>query len=245
MCTVSWILSPGGYELFMNRDELRSRGPAQEPRVDSYEGISFLAPRDSDGGGSWIAVNASGLGLTLLNRYVDSSTVPPPASWRSRGLLVTDLATATHPDEVRHRLEREPLDSYRAFTLVVFFPGQQPQLHAWDRRRLALPRTAVAPLASSSFDPVGIEDARRRSWARFLGGRPPSRERCLDFHRSHGPERGPYSPCMHREDAATVSFSWIQVDSQAVRLAYAEGAPCRASIGEPLVLSRHELALCV
>ena len=90
MCTVSWILSRGGYELFMNRDELRRRGPAQGPQLCQHEGSAFLAPHDSDGGGSWIAVNASGLGLTLLNRYVDVSTLPPPAGWRSRGLLVTE-----------------------------------------------------------------------------------------------------------------------------------------------------------
>ncbi len=245
MCTVSWILSRGGYELFMNRDELRRRGPAQGPQLCQHEGSAFLAPHDSDGGGSWIAVNASGLGLTLLNRYVDVSTLPPPAGWRSRGLLVTELATASHPDEVRHRLESQSLDAYRPFTLAVFFPGQQPRIHAWDRHRLAPPRIAMAPLASSSFDPGGIEAARRQSWARCLGDRPPSRERCLAFHRSHGPERGPYSPCMHREDAATVSFSWIRVDPQTVRFTYAEGAPCFASLGEPLVLPRHELALCV
>lgn len=244
MCTVSWIHSPGGYELFMNRDELRSRGPAQGPRLHERDGASFLAPRDSDGGGTWIAVNSSGLGLTLLNRYVERDAAPS-SHWRSRGLLVNDLATATHPEEVRQRLERGDLGTYRPFTLVVFFPGQQPQIHAWDGNRLALPRTAVAPLASSSFDPVGIGDARRRAWARFLGDRPPSLERCLAFHRSHDPERGAYSPCMHREDAATVSFSWIRVEPQTVSFAYAAGALCRTSLAEPLVLTRHELALCV
>ena len=58
------------------------------------------------------------------------------------------------------------------------------------------------------------------------------------FHRSHWPDRGPYSPCMHREDAVTVSYTRIRVDVDAVELTYVDGSPCKGAAGEPLRLSR-------
>ena len=46
------------------------------------------------------------------------------------------------------------------------------------------------------------------------------------FHRSHAPARSAYSTCMHRADAETVSFSWIQVTHQETDFCYTPGAPC-------------------
>lgn len=257
MCTVTWFLTPDGYELFMNRDELRRRLPASPPKTWQRDDGPFLAPRDGDSGGTWISVNPNGLGLTLLNRYAEhriEQDAEPAAEpdihvdvgpYRSRGLLVADLATASRPEEVGRRLAGDDLRRVRPFTLVAFFPGRRPELHTWDGQTLSRPRPAIAPLASSSYDPRGIGDARRRAWASFLGDLPPDRERLLAFHRSHEPARGPHSPCMHRDDACTVSFSWVRVEPRWVSFVYAGGALCRTSLGEPLILARHELALCV
>lgn len=52
----------------------------------------------------------------------------------------------------------------------------------------------------------------------------------LAYHRRHEPEAGPHSPCMHRPDARTVSFSWIEVDENEVRFRYVPSSPC---VGEP------------
>jgi len=48
------------------------------------------------------------------------------------------------------------------------------------------------------------------------------------FHRCHDPERGPFSPCMHREDAHTVSFTWVRVDRTRVTMRYSPDSPCRS-----------------
>ena len=66
MCTVSWLPEPGGFTLCFNRDERRTRGAALPPESRRAGGRAFLAPYDSDHGGTWLAVNDAGLALGLL-----------------------------------------------------------------------------------------------------------------------------------------------------------------------------------
>ena len=51
-------------------------------------------------------------------------------------------------------------------------------------------------------------------------------ERHRAYHRSHHPERGPYSPCMHRPDAKTVSYSEVTVSDEQVCFRYRPLSPC-------------------
>jgi hypothetical protein len=54
-----------------------------------------------------------------------------------------------------------------------------------------------------------------------------SSEELLALHRSHIPEAGPYSICMHREDAETVSFSHVVVAGDSITFSYTPAAPCQ------------------
>jgi len=45
-------------------------------------------------------------------------------------------------------------------------------------------------------------------------------------HASHAPEIGPYSICMHRNDAATVSYTEVVVSRRITRMRYQSGSPC-------------------
>src|SRR5438309_2244805 len=58
------------------------------------------------------------------------------------------------------------------------------------------------------------------------------------FHRSHGEEANAYSPCMHRGDAETVSFSWTVVTREEIRFTYSPAAPCQWSASEQRILMR-------
>ena len=58
------------------------------------------------------------------------------------------------------------------------------------------------------------------------------------FHTSHGAAPDAYSPCMHREDAGTVSFSWVVVTREEVRFLYSPSAPCQCSPCEQRLLAR-------
>ncbi|MEM6455145.1 MAG: NRDE family protein, partial [Acidobacteriota bacterium] len=96
MCTATWRAADGGYRLLFNRDERRTRGRAHPPARHraARDGTPYLAPTDPDGGGTWLLANAFGVTICLLNGYrLDHDAGPAPAGgWRSRGLLVSDLA---------------------------------------------------------------------------------------------------------------------------------------------------------
>lgn len=243
---MSWLAAPGGYELFMNRDELRRRRPAEPPRMRDGGGVRYLAPADGDFGGTWIAANERGVTLALLNRYQDETAGPGPGPSISRGLLVARLAACGRRARVLDELAALDLAPYRPFTLAVLAPpsgespsGETVSILAWDGRRLA-PAATAPPLASSSYDPRGIAERRRRTWSEALSDAALTSAALLAFHRSHRPERGPYSPCMHRDDARTVSFCRVRVTPARVAMAYADGPPCRTPVGDALTLARHE-----
>src|SRR5581483_2262018 len=90
MCTVSWLHTTEGYELFCNRDEQRARAAAWPPRVRERRGVRFIAPIDGASGGAWLGVNQFGLTLCLLNRY-DVPPSEPRAEYLSRGWLLLEL----------------------------------------------------------------------------------------------------------------------------------------------------------
>ena len=60
----------------------------------------------------------------------------------------------------------------------------------------------------------------------------------LFFHRSHRPERGAHSPCMHRDDARTVSLTGVRVTASAISMTYADGPPCSTELSPPLTQMR-------
>jgi hypothetical protein len=47
------------------------------------------------------------------------------------------------------------------------------------------------------------------------------------LHASHLPQRGPFSICMHRPEATTVSYSEVVASAKRITLRYQPGAPCR------------------
>jgi hypothetical protein len=95
------------------------------------------------------------------------------------------------------------------------------------------------PLVSSSFDSDAVCTRRRSEYRRLLEsyGRLDA-EFLHRFHEHHGPVRGAYSCCMHRDDAETVSFSWVKVNAAEVDFFYSPAAPCRWAPGQIRRLAR-------
>jgi len=236
VCTCSWLIRPTGFELFFNRDEARTRGEASGPEPGERDGVRYLAPRDADAGGTWIGVNEHGLALCLLNAW-HLGGPRPAGEYRSRGLLVRELLVERSVTSVREALRRVEVVRYRGFSLAAFATGAPPVRFDWDGERLE-EREARQPLSSSSFDAAGAEEARGKLLASLGQEGARDRAQLLAFHRSHAPERGPLSPCMHRPDARTVSSSHLVVECDAVRFAYAAGPPCRSPYAESVVLAR-------
>jgi transport and Golgi organization protein 2 len=239
MCTVSWLPAPDGYALCFNRDESRTRKPGLPPAERVADGVRFVAPLDGDHGGTWISLNEFGLTLSLLNRYHTPRPVAEPAQPVSRGRLVLDLAPARGLEEIREQLSRTAFDVFRPFTLVAVEPGRAALLAAWDGSALALDRHDASGLilTSSAFDEPSVTATRRATFESGLRT-DPSAETLVALHRSHRPEAGAHSVCMHRPDAETQSLSQVLVNADTVRLAHVASAPCRGPLGPALVLAR-------
>lgn len=243
MCTATWFHGPQGLELYFNRDERRSRAPAEPPAVRTRGTLRFIAPLDGDFGGSWIAVSQRGLVLCLLNGYAGADPPRPPDGFESRGFLVTTLIDAPTADEVERGLRLRPLVRYRSFALAVFDDRGPARLARWSAGRLSVERelTGAEPLVSSSFDSQAVRESRVALFRDMLGDwRGPREALHLRYHASHLPRRGAYSPCMHRPDATTVSFSRIVVGASRIAFHYTPGAPGDdpAASGPPLCLAR-------
>ena len=47
-----------------------------------------------------------------------------------------------------------------------------------------------------------------------------------NLHQSHDPVPGPFSICVHREEAATVSYTEVRCSGQRISMSYRGGSPC-------------------
>lgn len=228
MCTVTWLHSRGGYQLLCNRDEKRTRAAAYPPARHIRNGVSYLAPVDAEAGGSWIGVNEYGVSVCLLN----GPGIPSPPGSISRGLLLPQLLTEPSLKQVIQRVAIADLSVFAPFTLAVLQHGLPATVVDWNGHSISVQPHGEErlPLVSSSFDLEGVQTHRRRQFHRAAG--------LLQFHRNHGDHPNAYSPCMHRADAETVSFSWVLVTASEARFHYRPGALCRRSTGSTLRLPR-------
>lgn len=115
MCTVILLRRPGAawpLLLAANRDERLDR--RWDPPAEFWPGI--LGGRDATAGGTWMALNRSGVVAAVLNR--PGSLGPAPGK-RSRGelpLLALGSSTAAAAAEAVSRLDAA---QYRTFNLVI------------------------------------------------------------------------------------------------------------------------------
>lgn len=227
MCTLSWLPSRHGYWLLFTRDERRTRGAAKSPAVTRIGGVRVLAPTDGDFGGTWIGANAFGVTAALLNRY-DDTPIDPSAGSVSRGLLLQSLLSVPSARALLTVLAGRSLLPFKPFTIAV--TDRQSTLHLldWDGARLLTSTSAVPGLirTSSGRDQREAERIRGDAFFRVTAGGPVTIARLRQFHRSHLPDRGPFSVCMHREEAVTQSLTEIRLSRRRVTMRYLDGPPC-------------------
>jgi hypothetical protein len=238
MCTVSWLHTPGGYQLWCNRDQRHMHEPPLGPMIRNPSGVRVIAPVDGDLGGAWMAVNEAGLAFTLVNRYVCGRCSPGRnRKLPSRGLLLMRLADCRSLEQAQSRFERLDLGSYPPFTIVLLAPHRPSMLLHWTGRDSLIECNgeSAMPLISSSFAPGSVEVYRRRLFQTLAATHGCIDAKLLtDFHTSHAPIPSAYSPCMHRDNADTVSFSRVTVANGVIEFAYFPMAPCARRTGPGL-----------
>lgn len=241
MCTVSWYFDDHGYELFFNRDELRTRGPGLPPEPAEQAGVRYLAPSDSDRGGTWIGLNEYGLTHCLLNYYertVTPAESDPARTWRSRGELVRIVQSSRDLHATEATLRTLDLAQYPAFWLLGCMPGDDVTGFRWDGSNLEIMKPVAVPATTSGYRPMAV--ARHRT-ARFnkLVGSPPDRTTAVNrlwrFHRDRNFLHPSYGVCMRRSDARTVSLTRVSCRRAPERgtpvfsMSYLAEPPCRAT----------------
>lgn len=246
MCTLSWLPRADGYIVWHNRDESTARLPGAPPSVVQRGGLSALAPRDGQAGGTWIGVNELGLTLGIANLYpaegIAAGGMPPPGLV-SRGRIIDDLLGAADSPEAVRQLGAMDLGVFAPFTLAVMDPESLPSLHRWDGGRLASRVVeGTGLLLTSSGAGSAAEERRREAYERHAPGPAPAAELIEALHRSELPELGPDSFCMHRGVAATVSLTRVEVGANTVRMIYTPGPPCRTGPMPALSLRRRAAA---
>jgi len=230
MCTLTWGYSANGYHLHFNRDESRLRAKGSPPSLQSQNGVSFLAPTDSQAQGTWILCNQHGLSVCLLNNYVD---ITPVDGIRSRGLLVRDLSCAQTIDEAISRIRAEDISHYSPFNAFLFDREAACEI-SWNGQKLVInPMTRQSFKSSSGVDTEKVIEGRRQQFQTTPKDIPSLRE----YHRSHLPSKSSYSVCMHREDARTQSYTEIVVANDIATMLYTDGPPCSASLANEFTLS--------
>src|SRR5262245_15375516 len=230
MCTLTLIPTTDGYLAAMNRDELRNRPIAYAPQVRTRNGVEALYPTEPSGG-TWIAANRYGDLLALLNwdDKVRSQDVPPITT--SRGLQIPELVGASSFEATTCILEGLSLGCVLPFRLIGFFPAEKTVTEwSWDgsrKHQRTLPWVRGHWFSSSLSDRAA---AQQRGTACEAAAAEPdfgTAKSSRLLHSSHIPAPGPFSVCVHRADAATVSYTEVVCQKRSVMMRYVSGNPCR------------------
>jgi len=230
MCTVSFLARKRGYAIAMNRDEKLTRAVGLPPSKSNINGITVVSPSEP-GGGTWIALNDSGVTFTLINWHsIRAQVKSKPVS---RGVVVNTVSLAITPDFTATALAQLPLKQINPFRLIGIFPATHEIIEwRWDFKKLTRKNHPwrARQWISSGFDEPAAQRIRHETFRRAMKQKSAG---TLDWlrrlHRSHAPASGPFATCMHRADAATVSYSEVVAASHRATMRHTISAPCQGS----------------
>jgi hypothetical protein len=233
MCTITFLPTDGGCLLAMNRDERITRAREVPPSVIEENGYTYIAPREPSGG-TWIATNAHGSSFALINWY--AVTPPPIEDPISRGTIIPAIAGLNDTNQVARKLRLLRLHYIRPFRLIAVLLSQTAVTEwTWNGTQLQMYPSSwdAKSWYSSGYDEPSAQEQRERTRRSSLKDvKNGSLAWIRRLHSSHDPIPGPYSICMHREDARTMSYTEVAVSAQAITMRYASGLPCQSRLDE-------------
>jgi hypothetical protein len=214
----------------MNRDEKLTRPTGLPPKKKKVNGRTVLCPSEP-GGGTWIAVNDHGATLALINWYCITARVGGKTV--SRGEVINSMSAALSPDAADAAVHGLPLNRINPFRLIGIYPATCEivewrwnlkrlvrQIHSWESHQWI----------SSGFDEPTAQRVRSKTFQRAARQHSfGSLDWLRRLHRSHSPQASPFSTCMHRAEAATVSYTEVTVASRHATMRYHAGTPCQSS----------------
>jgi hypothetical protein len=233
MCTVTFSPRKRGYALAMNRDEKLTRAAGLPPAENIINGRRVLAPSEPSGG-TWISVNDTGVTFALINWYSIRMRVETKPV--SRGEVVRAVSFCNTAVLAGEKLELLPLKLINPFRLIGIFQDTKEILEwRWDLKRLSSQKHSwrLQQWISSGFDEPEAQRTRGNVFQEATKQKKVvSLEWLRRLHRSHAPNIGPFSTCMHREDAATVSYTEVSVSLRKSAMRYFGKSLCRCARGQ-------------
>jgi hypothetical protein len=228
MCTLTFVPTEDGYLAGMNRDERFSRPIALPPKIFGKRAMEMVYPQEPSRG-TWIACNRQGNLLALLNwnRHEFHNF---GEKRRTRGFVIPELICLPDLTKTESHFRRMNLDGLLPFRLVgVFRKEEIVNEWQWDGTTRQFLRLCWARKHwfSSSLSDSLAEKERGRTCAAAAGEPAAGSNGWLRrLHRSHVPRRDPFSVCVHRHDAATVSYTEVRCDRTQISMDYLDGNPC-------------------
>lgn len=212
MCTVTIHRTTESVLVTMNRDEARFRAPEKPPQI-LYDAHSrpWMAPIDSQAGGTWFGANERALQACLLNRYLPADALKldglgqPP----SRGRIIGELL-ARGPEREAFAWLHEVFDPkpYPSFWLLVI-GSQNTHSFAWNGQMLELGihDEPWSLFSSSSWRTDEVLTYRRQEFEAWVARGAPFAGQIPSFHLWQPPDRAEWAPLMDREYSATRSIT--------------------------------------
>ncbi len=239
MCSVTFWPRRRGFVLGMNRDEQRSRVAGLPPAGFILGERMVVHPREPHGG-TWISVNDRGVCFGLVNWYAIPARAPLPTV--SRGEVVLAVRTCDTGSEAGAQIAALPLPRMNPFRLVGYFEAEQRVVEwRWDGRELTVTHHpwSAGQWLSSGFDEPTAQRLRSAAYQRVVSEPDAgSVEWLRRLHGSHEPECGPFSICMHRDDAATVSYTEVDVGAGGVVMRHCNGPVCAGAPLEEIAVTQ-------
>jgi len=232
MCTLTFVPTEDGYVAGMNRDEKLTRPRAIPPKRFDFPGATALFPRESSGG-TWIGCNSHGNLLALLN-WNDVEPRFDGVNLPSRGVLIPELISSDDLADTRACYAQLDLNGILPFRLIGAFFGQSvitewrwDGLHRqefkfeWGKRHWF--SSSVSDALAQRGRGRACEKAERDGSLELVSG-------VRNLHQSHGAVPGPFSICVHRKDAATVSYTEVRCGGEGISMSYRSGSPCLTDV---------------
>ena len=212
----------------MNRDELFSRSIASAPKIFGKGAMKMLYPQEHSGG-TWIACNSQGSLLALLNwNRNESHSVGEKR--RTRGLVIPQLIGLPDLSTTESHVQKMNLDGLLPFRLVGVFRSEKiVNEWRWDgtaRRKLEFSWARKHWFSSSLSDSLAEKERGRACEAAAREPAAGGNGWLRRLHSSHVPRPGPFSVCVHRQDAATVSYTEVRCGGTQISMDYLDGNPC-------------------
>jgi hypothetical protein len=175
-------------------------------------------------------VNDHGATLAIINWYSITARVGGKAV--SRGEVINSMGAARSADVAHAALAGLPLTRINPFRLIGAYPATGELIEwRWNLSQLVRKhhRWKTQQWISSGFDEPTAQRVRGKTFQKAARQHSTgSLDWLRRLHRSHSPQAGPFSTCMHRADAATVSYTEVAVSSRRATMRYHAGAPCQS-----------------